>query len=117
MPDEQIMPEPGLVAHCGLYCGACKRYLNAKCEGCHANAKANWCKIRLCCLAMDITTCAECPDFQDPRDCTKFNNFMSKFFALIFRSDRAACIAQIKELGLDGHAKIMAEKKIHTIKR
>jgi hypothetical protein len=47
----------------------------------------------------------------------KFNNVMARLFGLIFRSDRAACITQIKKLGLDGHAKAMAERRTQTLKR
>jgi len=47
----------------------------------------------------------------------KVNNLMSKIFALIFKSDRAACIAQVKELGLLGHAKKMAAARTQTIKK
>lgn len=62
-------------------------------------------------------SCAECIDFPDPRACSKFNNIMSKLFGLVFRSDRAACIAQVRQLGIEGHAKAMAEMKTQTIKR
>ena len=106
-----------LVAHCGLYCGACKSYLRGKCKGCHENSKSAWCKVRACCIEKQINTCAECSEFTDPRGCTKFNNFMSKLFGFVFKSDRAACIEQIKQLGLDGHAKAMAELGSQTFKR
>lgn len=106
-----------LVGNCGLYCGACKSYLDEKCKGCHENSRATWCKIRSCCMEKQITTCAECAEFPDPSECKKFNNFMSRLFGLIFKSDRAACIAQIKKLGLEGHAKAMAEMGTQTIKR
>lgn len=106
-----------LVAYCGLYCGACKSYLDEKCNGCHENSKATWCQIRSCCAEKHIQTCAECTEFSDPSGCKKFNNFMSKLFGLVFRSDRAACIAQIKQLGVDGHAKRMTEMRIMTVKR
>ena len=33
------------IAACGLYCGACKKFLNGKCPGCKENEKASWCKI------------------------------------------------------------------------
>lgn len=115
MPDIQVNTE--LVAYCGLYCGACRSHLNGKCNGCHENSKATWCKVRSCCREKQIETCAECAEFADPRACAKFNNFMSKVFGLVFRSDRAACIAQIKRLGLEGHAKTMAEMGTQTIKR
>jgi hypothetical protein len=106
-----------LVARCGLYCGACKSYLKGKCAGCHENARATWCGVRSCCAQKQIATCAECADYPDPRACKKYNNFMSKLFAVVYRSDRAACITQIKELGLEGHARVMAESGRQTIRR
>lgn len=106
-----------LVAYCGLYCGACKSYLDDKCNGCHENSKATWCQIRVCCSEKHIQTCAECTEFSNPSDCKKFNNFVSKLFALVFRSDRPACIAQIKQLGVDGHARRMTELRTQSIKR
>jgi hypothetical protein len=42
---------------------------------------------------------------------------MSRLFGLLFRSDRAACIAQIRRVGLEGHAQAMADRRAHTIKR
>jgi len=106
-----------LVARCGLYCGACRSYLSGKCPGCHENAKASWCKVRTCCTQNNFTSCAECKEFSDPNACKKFNNVISKIFAVVFRSDRAACIEQIKRLGVEGHAAAMAESKTQTIKR
>jgi len=114
MPDVQALPE--LVARCGLYCGACRSYLNGKCKGCEQNAKASWCKVRSCCNERLIKTCAECADFPNPRDCGKYDNFLSRIVGFVLRSDRAACIAQIKQVGLEGHARIMAEKRIQTIR-
>ena len=113
----EITMNADLVAYCGLYCGACKSYLNEKCPGCHENTKATWCSVRSCNMEKSIHSCAECTEFPDPRDCKKFNNVFSKLFGLILHSDRAACIAQIKELGLEGHATIMTEKKTQTIRR
>ena len=109
--------DPELVASCGLYCGACRSYLAGKCPGCQGNAKASWCKIRLCCRQGQKTTCAQCVEFSDPNLCKKYNNLVSKVFGFLLRSDRAACIAQIKQIGLDGHARVMAEMKTQTIKR
>ncbi len=106
-----------LVAYCGLYCGACGSYLKEKCNGCYKNEKATWCKIRLCCKDKNITTCAECIEYTNPKDCKKFNNIISKIFALIFNSDRTACIAQIKKSGKSEHAKRMTESKSQTIKK
>jgi hypothetical protein len=113
----EITADPLLVARCGLYCGACGAYLKEKCPGCHDAQKRTWCKIRACCIENQYATCADCKEFSDPNDCKKFNNFMSKLFGLIFRSDRAACIAEVRELGLEGHAKNMADSKRPSIKR
>lgn len=116
MPDIKVDAE--LVAYCGLYCGACRSCLAGKCNnGCHENSKASWCKVRSCCMERQIKSCAECAEFADPRACRKFNNLISKLFGLLFKSDHAACIAQIKQLGLDGHARTMAEMRTQTIKR
>ncbi len=106
-----------LVAYCGLYCGACRSHLSGKCPGCRENAKATWCKVRTCCREQHLTSCAACTEFRDPTACRKYNNFVSKLFGLVLRSDRAACIAQIKRLGLEGHAGAMAASGAHTIKR
>lgn len=114
---KEIVVNQELVAYCGLYCGACRSYLAGKCQGCHENAKATWCQVRSCCRKHNLSSCAGCADFADPRECKKFNNFIARLFGLIFRSDRAACIAQIRQLGIAGHARCMAEKRIHTIKR
>lgn len=113
----EISSDSKLVAYCGLYCGACKRHLDEKCPGCHENRKASWCKIRLCCMDNGFSSCADCREFSDPRDCKLFNNFISKVFGIIFRSDRGACIDQIKTLGIEGHAAKMAAQRLQTIKR
>jgi len=113
----EITVNPSLVAYCGLYCGACRAYLKEKCPGCHENTKATWCKIRACCMEHSYGSCADCTEHADPNDCKLFNNFMAKLFALIFRSNRAACIAQIKEKGIEGHAAAMAALKTQSIKR
>jgi hypothetical protein len=114
---KEITANPGLIAYCGLYCGACRRYLKGKCPGCYDNVKASWCKIRLCCIEHKYSTCADCVEYPNPQDCGKFNNFIAKIFGLIFRSDRSACIRQIKDLGLKGHADNMAANKRHTIRK
>lgn len=111
-----IVSDAGMVAYCGLYCGACGSHLKGRCPGCHENAKATWCKIRSCCIERAYKSCADCKDFADPMVCGKYNNFISKIFGLLFRSNRAACIAQIRELGVRGHADIMARNGKQTIR-
>lgn len=114
---KEIVSDPNLVAYCGLYCGACRSYLREKCPGCHDNEKAKWCKIRVCCIDNQYLSCADCKQYDSPKDCKMFNNFMAKLFGLIFRSDRLACIQQIKELGIQGHADNMTELRQQAIKR
>ena len=113
----EIVSDPSLVAYCGLYCGACKAYLRGKCPGCHEARRRGWCKIRSCCVDQQYTSCADCTKFRNPNDCSLFNTFISKLFGFIFRSDRAACIAQIRDLGIQGHADTMAARKQQAIKR
>ena len=114
---KEIISDPQSVAYCGLYCGACKKYLQEKCPGCHENEKAAWCKIRICCIENQYISCADCKQFEELNDCKRFNNFMSKIFAFIFRSNRAACIQQIRDIGIQEHANYMSKEKLQTIKR
>ncbi|MFZ5867269.1 MAG: DUF3795 domain-containing protein [Thermodesulfobacteriota bacterium] len=113
----EIVSNPGLVAYCGLYCGACRAYLKEGCPGCHDNQKASWCKIRSCCIDEGLATCVDCKQFSDPNDCKKFNNVVAKVFSLLFRSNRAACLRQVRDLGIQGHADNMSRLKRPTIRR
>jgi hypothetical protein len=117
MQMRDIVADAKAVAYCGLYCGACGAYRKETCPGCHENKKASWCKIRTCCAEHGYSSCADCTIYGDPNDCELFNNFMSKMFAVVFRSDRAACIAQIKTVGIDGHAKAMAASGHQSMKK
>ena len=114
---KEIITDVDLVAYCGLYCGACRRYLKGNCPGCHDNQKAKWCDVRKCCRENSYTTCAECEEHQSPADCRSFNNFFSRVFGFLFRSDRAACIHHIKVTGIQAYAENMSEGKLHSIKR
>lgn len=115
MPEIQV--NAALVARCGLYCAACPSFQKQKCQGCAQNTQATWCKVRACCADKQIQTCADCQEFDDPRACQKFNNVISRVVGWFYDSDRAACIAQVKELGLEGHARAMAELGRQTISR
>jgi hypothetical protein len=112
-----VVADVNLVAYCGLYCGACGAYRRGRCPGCHENHKATWCKVRACCREHGYASCADCGEIADPGDCRKFNNLISKLFGLIFRSDRRACILQIRQQGLPVHAELMAASQAHTIRR
>ncbi len=112
-----IEADADLVAYCGLYCGACRSHLRGRCPGCHLNTKATWCKVRLCNIEHRYLSCAQCAEFPNPGDCRKFNNFVSRMIGFVLRSDRPACIAQIKAIGIQGHAGNMAQNKRQSIKR
>ncbi|MBT4089219.1 MAG: DUF3795 domain-containing protein [Deltaproteobacteria bacterium] len=105
------------VAFCGLYCGACKKYLNGKCDGCQGNEKASWCKVRSCCLENGYQSCADCKTYADPNDCKMYDNFMARLFGFIFRSDRQACIGYIKKEGYEKFAEFMAQNRQVTMRR
>ena len=114
---KETVSNPKLVAYCGLYCGACRKYLKSSCPGCHDNGKAAWCKLRSCCMVENYSSCADCTEFQDPDDCRKFNNIISKVFGLIFRSDRGACIGKIREVGIEAYADFMAGQKLQSLRK
>jgi hypothetical protein len=113
----QISADTGLIAFCGLYCGACGRYVNEKCPGCRENEKASWCGVRACCLERGRAGCAGCDEFPAVRECGKFNNFMARIFGFLFRSDRAACVEYIREKGRDAFAREMAARGTQSIRR
>lgn len=112
----EIAADIKLIAKCGLYCGACPRYLKGKCPGCTENAKATWCKVRTCCTDNGIASCADCTTVGHA-SCKLFNNFMAKMFGFVFNSDRSKCVARIKEVGYLAYAVEMADGKMQTIKR
>lgn len=106
-----------LISKCGLYCGNCRSYKKAKCPGCLTNEKATWCKIRTCCLSNGYGSCADCKEFSDPMLCHKFNNFISKVFSLLFKSDRATAISMIRKDGQANFATYMVTHNLQSIKR
>ena len=66
-----------LIAACGLYCGACRKYLSDKCPGCHNNEKATWCKIRSCAKGNGYHSCAEC--LKNVTECTIYSNLIERY--------------------------------------
>ena len=92
-----------LIAACGLYCGACKKFLNEQCAGCQPSEEDN-------------------PGLGQPlskgfQRCKIRNNFVGKIFAFLFNSDRTACIHYIHEHGEEAFAEKMAKEKQMTMKR
>ena len=113
----QTIKDVKMIAFCGLYCAACGKHKKGSCPGCAENMKATWCKVRSCNLEHGYKSCADCKEYTNAMDCKKFNNIFSKFFALVFRSNRQACINMIKEQGYENFAAYMAEKGLQTIKK
>lgn len=114
---KEITADKNLVAYCGLYCGACGRYLKGKCPGCAKNEKAAWCGIRKCNIQHSRTSCAECTEFSDVNGCRKFNNTLSRVFGFIFRSNRKACVERIRTVGREQFAAEMTALKRHSLPR
>lgn len=102
-------PKELILARCGLVCSDCGAYRKGKCGGCHCDKPMNaGCKVKPCAQDRNCTTCADCTDFENLKDCKKLNNFISKIFGLIFRSDRIGNLSRIRESGLD---EFIAEKQ------
>lgn len=112
---KNIESDRQLIAACGLYCGACRKYLAEKCPGCRLNEKAAWCKIRTCVLRNGFRSCAECS--KDVTDCKTYSNLIGKIFAFVFRSDRPACIRYIREHGEEAFADEMTKRGCQTMKK
>ena len=91
-----------VLAYCGLVCSECGAYLKGRCQGCHSEKPINvGCKVKPCAQQRNYSSCAECADFENLADCKKLNNFISKIFGFIFRSNRIGNLNRIRELGLD----------------
>ena len=114
---KDVITDPDLVARCGLYCGACKSYLAARCPGCRDNVKATWCKIKSCCAERGIATCASCETHLDPAECRTFNNLIGRVIGVVLNSDRRACVLAIRKVGREEFAGFMAGKKRQTLPR
>jgi hypothetical protein len=113
--NKEIIKETRLIAACGLYCGACGKFLTGKCPGCKEYVKASWCKIRSCCSEKEINNCSQCDSFPDPNKCKMYNNFIARIFGFVAGTDRSRCIEIIKQKGPDGFVTFMADNKFQSI--
>ena len=90
------------VARCGLVCSTCGAFRRGRCGGCHSDKPMFvCCPVKACAVEKGCATCADCTDFTDLKACRKLNNFISRIFGLIFRSDRIGGLYRIREIGLD----------------
>lgn len=95
-------PKEFVLARCGLVCSQCGMFLKGKCQGCHCDKPMSLrCKVKPCAAERGFTSCADCKDFENLKDCGKLNNFISRIFAFIFRSDRIGNLNRIRQIGLD----------------
>jgi len=97
-----------LVAACGLYCGACRKFKQGNCSGCQNQSGTSHCGIRPCVEERGYTTCAECDLMID---CKIRNNLISRVFGFIFRTDKKAMLSYIQENGLKEYAERQEEKQ------
>ncbi len=114
---KQIVADKDLVAKCGLYCGACGKYLAGKCPGCEKNDAATWCKVRACCNRHFFRTCAECGAHEDVNDCGWFSNWLTRLIGFVFNSDRSRCIQMIRDSDLKSYAESMTIKRARSLPR
>ena len=114
---KDIVADTEMIAYCGLYCGACRAYLKGRCPGCRETTKAQWCGVRTCCIEAGFSSCADCEEFPNPKDCVKYNNLVARIFGFVFRSDRSACIKMIRQSGYETFAQTMTERKAPTVRR
>jgi len=91
-----------IVANCGLVCTKCGMHLKGKCTGCYSEKHINMnCNIKKCAESRGYDTCAECKDFQNLKECGTLNNFISKFFGFVFKTDKVGNLYRIREIGLE----------------
>jgi len=96
------MNENMIIAYCGLACSNCGMYLKGKCAGCHSDKPMNRnCKMKACAMKREYTTCADCTEFKNLKDCKKLNNLVANFFGFIFHTDRIGNLNRIRTVGLE----------------
>ena len=112
----EITVDENLIAFCGLYCGACPRFLKGKCEGCSKN-QASWCKVKPCNIENNSGSCADCELFDDPSGCEKYNPLIIRIGEFVSRTSRRDAIQLLKEIGRKDFAKHMAENRLVSMKK
>jgi len=54
--------------------------------------------VRKCATERKYLSCAECTEYPE---CRKLNNFVSKMFAIVFRSNRKGNLQEIQKMGIE----------------
>ena len=88
MIDKEINKDENLIAHCGLYCGACPSFKSGKCDGCRGNSAKSAvvykkCKVKPCCADNGFFTCADCTIYASTKACKKYNSFKAIYHAKV----------------------------------
>ncbi len=92
------MEKRELISYCGLYCGNCRAYNKGNCPGCREKTDAGWCKVRTSVVERRYFTCADCPEMDT---CNIRDNWLSKIFEFVFRSDKTLNLTVMREKGYD----------------
>lgn len=114
--EKDIALDDNLISYCGLYCGACPRFIKGKCEGCKEN-NPSWCKVKPCNIDNNYTSCADCREYESVSECKKFNPLFIRLGEFVSRTSRKAGIQFIKDKGRLEFMNYMAENKLVSIKK
>jgi hypothetical protein len=99
-----------LISRCGLYCGACKKYLKNICSGCRTKAPPSWCEVSPCAASKDLFSCADCSDFPDVYRCGRLYPFKYRFGEWVAGMSRKAGIEMIRTDGCERYVQFMVEE-------
>ena len=121
MTDKEMNRDENLIAHCGIYCGACPTFSSGKCIGCRGNSPKSAvmfkkCKVKPCCADNGFFTCADCTIYASTKECKKYNPLLLKFASWIESSDRSKSIEMIQTKGTTEFLAYMKEKNWVIIK-
>ncbi len=91
-----------IIACCGLVCSKCGMFLKQKCHGCLGDKPMfATCPIKPCNKEKKYSTCAQCKEYKDLKDCKKLYNWISRIIGFVFRTNRIANLNRIRKIGMD----------------
>lgn len=110
-----------LISYCGLYCGACPKYVKNQCFGCKGDNSQcaigyKACKVRPCCIENGYSSCAECEKYDSVKECQIYNPILVRFGQFITRTSRRKGIEMIKEKSVESFITYMKEYNKITMK-
>jgi len=68
-------------------------------------------------LERGYASCADCHDFDRPKDCKKLDNPIARLIGFFLNSNREACLLKLREVGLTEYASFMAQRRRVTLPR